>query len=316
MSKILITGGAGYLGSILCEELLKSHDFIGVEKVTVLDNLLYKQDGLFPFSANKRFEFVYGDVRNTDLLGKLLQNHDVVIPLAAIVGMPACKKDKALATDVNLGQIQFITGNCPFGTKVIYPDTNSVYGTPKDGKIITEESEINIISHYADTKYRAEKEVLAYGGIALRLATVFGSSYRFRKDLLVNDFVLRAVTDKFIVLFEANFKRNYVHVRDVADAFITMMVDYDQWKGHVFNLGLSENYSKLELCQKIKEHVPEFVIKTDEFAKDPDKRNYEISNEKILKTGWKADHDLDFGIDELIKGYKILTNANTKYTNL
>ena len=317
--RVLITGGAGYLGTVLCEQLLARSEELGIEYITAYDNLLYKQDGLFPLLTNPKLKFVFGDVREwTDKLRNLVSQHDVIIPLAAIVGMPACNRSPQTAEEVNYSHIANI---CAFiqhtDTKILYPDTNSLYGTTDGLQMITEESPVKPISIYGTTKYKAEQEVLKIGGIAFRLATVFGTSYRFRKDLLVNDFVLKAVTDKYVVLFESHFKRNYIHVRDVIDAFILMIQNYNSYRGQVFNVGLSSaNLSKLELCETIKKHIPEFVIKQDEFAKDFDKRNYIVSNEKLESAGWKPKRDLDFGIQELIKAYEVLKNSNTKYTNL
>jgi nucleoside-diphosphate-sugar epimerase len=311
---ILITGGAGYVGSVLTEQLLQRND---VSKVIVFDNLMYKQDGVFAFAHHPKFEFVWGDVRDYEKLEKYLAQADVVIPLAAIVGFPACERDRRLAQDVNANHVKFIARNHRWATKLIYPNTNSGYGVGKDDQRCTEETPLNPISVYGVTKCEAERWILDVGGISLRLATVFGTSYRFRKDLLVNDFVLKALTDKYVVLFESHFKRNYIHVRDVVRAFEHMIGSYAINKGKAFNVGLSSaNLSKLELCQAIQKHVPNFVIKTDEFSKDMDKRNYIVSNDKIEKAGWAPAYDLDYGIKELIKGYGILINSNTKYTNL
>jgi nucleoside-diphosphate-sugar epimerase len=316
--KILITGGAGYLGTVLCEQLLARAEELGVEKITVLDNLLYKQDGLFPLLTHPKLEFIFMDVREYGKLKKLVDQSDVIIPLAAIVGMPACDRNSQAAWEINCQHIKAI---CVWvegrGKKIIYPDTNSLYGSTDGLQMITEESPIAPISVYGKSKYEAEKAVLAAGGIAFRLATVFGTSYRFRKDLLVNDFVLKAITDKYIVLFESHFKRNFIHIRDVVDAFILMIQNYEKYQGQVFNVGLgSANLSKLELCEAIKKHIPDFVIKQDEFAKDFDKRNYIVSNTKLEAMGWSPKRDLDFGIKELIKSYEIIKNSNTKYTNL
>jgi nucleoside-diphosphate-sugar epimerase len=316
---ILITGGSGYIGTILCEVLLSKSEELNIEYITVFDNLMYKQDGLFPLLSNKKLRFVYGDVRNTSKLIKLADEHDIIIPLAAIVGAPACNLNPSVAEDINFKHIKNICDNVSKNKIIIYPDTNSLYGTTDGLQVITENSPINPISVYGITKYEAEKSVLEFGGIAFRLATVFGTSYRFRKDLLVNDFVLKAIIDKYIVLFESHFKRNFIHVRDVANAFIHMIKNYDKYKGEVFNVGLSSaNLSKLELCEAIQKHVPDFVIKTDEFSKDLDKRNYIVSNDKLESTKWCPEYDLDYGINELISGYELLKHGSnlTGYTNL
>jgi len=311
---VLITGGAGYIGSKLVQALA---DHYQVNKITVYDNLMYKQDGLFSLLANPKINFVYGDVREEKKLNNYVQEADVIIPLAAIVGFPACDKDPDTANKINNLHVQFIVKNARKDTKIIYPNTNSGYGVGEDGVHCTELTPLNPISVYGITKCAAEKSVIDNGGISFRLATVFGTSPRFRKDLLVNSFVLKALTDKYIVLFESHFKRNYIHVNDVVKAFILMIHDYDKYKGEAFNVGLSTaNLSKLELCEKIKEQIPDFVITTNEFSQDLDKRNYIVSNDKLEATGWIPDYNLDYGIQELIKAYPILINTDTKYTNL
>ena len=312
MKKILITGGAGYLGSILVDRLLNS----GYE-VTVLDNLMYNQTSLIHYSYNKNFNFIYGDVRDIELLNKIVPTFDAIIPLAAIVGFPACDRDKVLATAVNYQHVKTI---CDLvggtSTRVIYPNTNSGYGIGENGEC-TEESPLNPISHYGVTKVLAEREVLAIGGISIRLATVFGSSPRMRMDLLVNEFVYKALTDKYITIFEKNFKRNYIHIRDVAKTFEYMLENYEKFSGDVFNVGLSSaNLTKAELVEKIKEFVPNFAITYSDFYEDPDKRDYLGSNAKIESTGWKPDWSLEDGIEELIKTYTILIqDLSSKYRN-
>ena len=312
MQKVLITGGAGYLGSVLTEVLLSK----GFE-VTVLDNLSYKQISLTSFCHNTNFNIVVGDVRDCQLLSELVKTHDIVIPLAAIVGMPACKKDPNLTVAVNYEQIRNIVDFASSGQKILVPNTNSQYGS--SDTIITEESPFNPLSLYAQTKCDAEKAVLDSGnGISLRLATVFGVSYRQRMDLLVNDFVYRAFTDEYLVLFESHFLRNYVHVRDVAKAFVHLIENYALCNNNAFNIGLtSANMSKLQLAQKIKEYVPNLVIVEEQFKEDFDKRNYVISNKKLEKTGWSCDFSLDAGIQELLQAYKIIHNFKNKdFTNL
>jgi nucleoside-diphosphate-sugar epimerase len=317
MNNVLITGGAGYIGTVLVETLLKYSDQLKIRKIIVYDNLMYKQDGLFPLCANDKIEFIYGDVRDQNKLFKYL-SVDTIIPLAGIVGFPACDRDKRLAEDINANQIKFIVENTNKDVKIILPNTNSGYGIGKSDKFCTEETLLNPISTYGITKCLGEKYALESGkAVSLRLATVFGTSYKFRKDLLVNDFVLKALTDKYIVLFESHFKRNYIHIRDVAEVFVRIMGNFDLYKNNVYNVGLSNaNLSKLELCEKIKEYVPDLVIKQDEFNKDLDKRNYIVSNDKLESTGWKPKYSLDYGIKELIKSYPIIINSNTKYTNL
>jgi len=312
MEKVLITGGAGYLGSTLTEVLLSKGC-----AVTVLDNLTYKQLSLTSFCHNKNFNLVVGDVRDATLLFNLVESHDTIIPLAAIVGMPACKKDPQLTKDVNYEQIVDIVNFMHTSQKLLVPNTNSQYGS--SDTIITEESPFNPLSLYAQTKCDAEKAVLESGnGISLRLATVFGVSYRQRMDLLVNDFVYRAFTDEFLVLFESHFLRNYVHVRDVAKAFIHLIENYESCNKNAFNVGLtSANMSKLQLAQKIKEYVPNLVIIEEQFKEDFDKRNYVVSNEKLENTGWSCDFSLDAGIQELLSAYKMISNFKNKdFTNL
>lgn len=312
MIKVLITGGAGYLGSTLSEYLLSKG-----YHVTVLDNLLYKQLSLLHLFKNENFKFVLGDVRDTIKLVELVKKSDVIIPLAAIVGMPACKQNPQLAVDVNFKQIEDIALVLRPNQKLILPNTNSQYGSSPN--IITEESPFKPLSLYAQTKCEAETLVLEKSkGIALRLATVFGVSPRMRQDLLVNDFVYKSVVDGYLVLFEAHFKRNYIHVQDIARTFEFMIENYDQCKGQAFNVGLSSaNLSKLELAETIKKHVPSLVIKQDEFKEDFDKRNYIVSNDKIEKLGWKPLYDLDYGITQLIDAYQMtIIHNNRNFTNL
>ena len=312
MNKVLITGGAGYLGSTLAEHLLDNG-----YAVTVLDNLNFKQLSLLHLFKRDNFKFHLGDVRNTELLLKLVHDHDVIIPLAAIVGMPACKANPELAVDVNFKHIDNIVKVLRDDQKLIIPNTNSQYGS--SDTIITEDSPFKPLSLYAKTKCDAEDSVLGNGnGIALRLATVFGVSPRMRQDLLVNDFVYKSVVDGYLVLFEAHFKRNYIHVQDIAQTFRFMIENYDSCKGQAFNVGLSTaNLSKLELAEKIKEHLPNLVIKQDEFKEDFDKRNYIVSNEKIENLGWSPKYDLDYGIKQLIEAYQfVITVNNRNFTNL
>ena len=309
--KILITGGAGYLGSTLAGHLLNFH------QVTVFDNLMYKQTSLLHLFKEQNFKFVKGDVRDREKLQALVKDHDVIIPLAAIVGMPACKENPQLAIDVNYQHIVNIVDVLRDNQQLIIPNTNSQYGS--SDQIITEESPFKPLSLYAQTKCDAEDYVLKKGnGIVLRLATVFGVSPRMRQDLLVNDFVYKSVVDGYLVLFEAHFKRNYIHVLDIARTFNFMIDNYENCKGQVFNVGLSTaNLSKLELAEKIKEYIPNLVIKQEEFREDFDKRNYIVSNEKIENQGWQPLYDLDYGIKQLIEAYPIVVSHNNRsFTNL
>ena len=310
--KVLITGGAGYLGSNLTRHLLEAG-----YTVTVLDNLMYDQVTLLHLFSNPKFQFELGDVRDKKLLQELVGLHDVIIPLAAIVGMPACKANPELTVAVNYQQVADIVEVLRDDQKLILPNTNSQYGS--SDSIITEESPFNPLSLYAKTKCDAENTMLAKGnGVSLRLATVFGVSPRMRTDLLVNDFVYKSVVDGYLVLFEAHFKRNYIHVQDIARTFQFIIENYDKCKGHAFNVGLSTaNLSKLELAEKIKSHIPSLVIKQDDFKEDFDKRNYIVSNEKLEALGWKPIYDLDYGIKQLMSAYKIVINKNNQnFTNL
>jgi nucleoside-diphosphate-sugar epimerase len=317
--KVLITGGAGYLGSVLTEYLYqygKQYHFGGIEKLTIYDNLMYNQTSVINQVHRKNFEFVHGDVRNHEQLLPYIEDADVIIPLAAIVGFPACERDKDLATAINFTHVKFICDNLKEGQRIIYPNTNSGYGIGENGEC-TEESPLNPISHYGVTKVNAEKEVLKAGGISLRLATVFGSSPRMRMDLLVNEFVYKALTDKYITIFEKNFVRNYIHIRDVAHAFYFSLTNYDKMGGNAFNVGLSDaNLSKQQLVEKIKEYVPDFAITYSDYYEDPDKRDYIVSNKKIENLGWQPRYSLDDGIEELIKTYTILiSDLSSKYRN-
>lgn len=310
--RVLITGGAGYLGSILVGSLLDKK-----YKVTVIDNLAYKQQSLTSYCYNKDFTFIKGDIRNITTLVNL-KDFDIIIPLAAIVGMPACDNNPELATEVNLEQIITIVEKTSKDQQLIIPNTNSQYGSSEN--IITEESPFKPLSHYAKTKCHAETAVIDSdrSGVALRLATVFGLSPRMRLDLLVNDFVYRAVTDKLLVLFQSSFKRNYIHVRDIANTFLFVIENYDKCVGEPFNVGLSTaNLSKLELAQSIKKYIPELVIIEEEFTEDFDKRNYIVSNEKLENLGWRPKFTIEDGIVELIKGYELITTFKNKdFTNL
>lgn len=300
--KILITGGAGYLGSVITAKLL---DY-GYQ-VTVLDKLLFNQTSLLQHTSNPNFKFIYGDVRNESLLEKLCKDADVIIPLAAIVGFPACASDPQLAKEINFKQIVNIIRFAQH-KKILYPNTNSGYGIGEGQTECTEESPLNPISVYGQTKCDAENFLRSMTtAITFRLATVFGVSSRMRTDLLVNDFVYKSITDKYIVVFERNFKRNFIHVEDVASAFLFMIENYDNYKGEVFNVGLSDaNLSKQELLEKIQTHVKDFAVSYNDYYEDPDKRDYIVSNAKIEETGWKPKWDLDMGIKQLIQGYQMI----------
>jgi nucleoside-diphosphate-sugar epimerase len=300
---VLVTGGAGYLGSILCSHLLE-RGF----RVTVLDNLSFGEQSLFHLCAEPRFEFVHGDVRDEQLVRRLSCEADILIPLAAIVGAPACDRDPALARSVNLDAIRHLLSCRSPRQLVVFPTTNSGYGTKSGHAYCTEETPLEPISLYGQTKVQAEAAVLqSPNTITLRLATVFGTSPRMRLDLLVNHFVHEAVTRRAIVLFEKDFKRNYVHIRDVADCFLHCIAHADRMAGRPYNVGLdSANLSKEELANKIRRHVRDLTILVAELGRDPDQRNYIVSSQRLCDAGFVARRSLDEGIHELIKGYQML----------
>ena len=307
MARILVTGGAGYIGSVLTPMLLREG-----HEVTVLDSFLYRQTSLIDCCGNDAFRILRGDCRDEALVSRALDGQEFVIPLAAIVGFPACDNDRTAAKTVNQDAVEMLLRLKAPEQKVIFPCTNSGYGLGQGQTYCTEESPISPITLYGRTKMAAEAAVLASGNaVAFRFATLFGASARMRTDLLVNDFVYRAVFDRTLVVFEGTFMRNYLHVRDAANAFLFAIDHFDEMKGQTFNCGLSDaNLSKLELCEKIKEHVPSFVYLQAPVGEDPDKRNYLISNEKIERLGYRTQYSLDFGIEELLKVYAILKKSS------
>jgi nucleoside-diphosphate-sugar epimerase len=306
-----VTGGAGYIGSIMVPQLIDEG-----HQVTVIDNYMYKQSSLSELVLNKKFKLEIGDVRDLELIKKHLVSNDIVIPLAAIVGAPACKKNPNEATSINkdsiLSLFKFVSSN----QLVIMPTTNSAYGSGNENNYCDEESPLNPLSLYAKDKVYVEQELTQLNNwISFRLATVFGLSPRMRLDLLVNNFVYRALIDKFIVLFEGHFKRNYIHVRDVANAFKFAINNSGKMNNNIFNVGLTEaNISKIELCKEIRKFVPDFVIKEEEFTKDPDQRNYIVSNSKIENLGFETQISLENGLQELVTGIQIFKNF--PHTNL
>jgi nucleoside-diphosphate-sugar epimerase len=302
--KILITGGAGYLGSVITGKMLNAGN-----EVVVLDKLIFNQTSLLVYTSNPNFRFIHGDVRNASLFEKLCNEADVIIPLAAIVGFPACDAEPELAEEINFNQISNIVRfTKDKGKKILYPNTNSGYGIGVGQTECTEESPLNPISIYGKTKCHAEDLLKSStDAIIFRLATVFGVSPRMRTDLLVNDFTYKAITDKYIVVFEKNFKRNFIHIQDVANVFLFMLENYEKYKGEIYNVGLTTaNLSKQELLEKIQNHVKNFAVSYNDYYEDPDKRDYIVSNAKIESTGWSPEWDIDRGIKELIMGYQMI----------
>lgn len=303
--KIAITGGAGYIGSVLVPELLR----LGHE-VSVLDNFYFGQASLLDCCADKNFSITRGDARDRQTVEKFIDDADFILPLAALVGFPLCDYDKIAAKSTNLDAILMLLELRKPEQKIIFPCTNSGYGTSDGSIYCTEDTPLVPISLYGTTKVEAERAVLKSGNsLTFRFATVFGASPRMRLDLLVNDFVYRAVNDRTMIIFEGHFKRNFIHIRDVVGAYVHAIKNFDAMKGKAYNCGLSDaNLSKVELCEKIKEHIPQFTFFESEYNKDPDKRNYIVSNERLESTGWKPKYSLDDGIEELIKTYSIIKN--------
>lgn len=308
---ILVTGGAGYIGSTLVPNLLQAG-----HKVTVLDNFMFKQTSLHHVCHHQNFNVVKGDIRVESTIAPLLKKADIVIPLAALVGAPLCNMDPVGASTINHDAILLMLKLMSKEQLVIMPTTNSAYGTGDENNFCTEESPLRPISLYAKEKVKVEQSLMEReNAISFRLATVFGMSPRMRLDLLVNDFTYRAVYDKFIVLFESSFKRNYIHVRDIARVFLHGIDNFNSMKGEIYNVGLSDaNVSKKELCERIKKQCSDFVIIDAPVGADPDQRNYIVSNKKIEATGFKTSMSLDDGIAELVKGYTMM--KNTQYSNV
>ncbi|MFN5514567.1 MAG: NAD-dependent epimerase/dehydratase family protein [Cyanobacteriota bacterium] len=304
--KILITGGAGYIGSVLTPALLAAG-----HEVTVLDSFMFGQNSLTDCCHYETFQVVRGDCRNEKLITSLLEDAEAIIPLAALVGAPLCSRDQIGTQTINQDAVEMLCRLARPEQKILMPVTNSGYGIGEAGKFCTEESPLRPLSLYGTTKVAAEKAVLEWGNsITFRLATVFGMSPRMRVDLLVNDFVYRAVYDRAVVIFEGHFKRNYIHIRDVAKVFLHGLDNFETMKGKAYNVGLEDaNLSKLELCAEIQKYLPNFVYLEAPIGEDPDKRDYIVSNQRILATGFTPDWSLGRGIRELIKGYTILRNS-------
>ena len=298
--KILVTGGSGYIGSVLVDYLLNEHE------VYVLDKFNRNNPSLANYCSNKKFlHIIKGDVRDKITIKEALKKVDLVIPLAALVGAPLCKQDPINAQSTNFDAIKLLVENLSKDQKLIFPTTNSGYGISKDNELCTEESPLNPISLYGKSKCDAESLILNSGnGITFRLATVFGMSPQMRLDLIVNDFVYRALFDSALIIFEGSFRRNFIHIKDVSRAFMHGVENYDLMNNEPYNVGLSSaNLTKIQLCEQIKKHLPTFTYLESKIGEDPDKRDYLVSNEKIEKTGFKPNFTLDDGIQELIKGY-------------
>ena len=301
--KVLVTGAAGYLGSVLVGELLEAG-----HEVLALDNFRYRQSSLLGYCGHERFEVIRGDARDRELMAKCIRDADVVLPLACLTGAPLCQQDPVGSRTTNLDAVVMLLELRSRQQRIIFPNTNSGYGIGEEGRFCTEETPLRPISLYGRQKVEAERRLLDAGNvITFRFATLFGVSPRMRLDLLVNDFVYRAVTDRCVVLFEAHFKRNYLHVRDAARVFLHAMDNYEKMVDQPFNVGLSDaNLSKWELCEEIKKQLPEFYFTVHELGEDPDKRDYIVSNAKIEATGFRPRYSLQWGIAELIKAYAFL----------
>lgn len=301
--QILVTGGAGYLGSVLVPGLLElGHD------VKVLDNFMYRQASLNHICWHPKFSIEKGDIRIKQTVQRLMADADVIIPLAALVGAPLCDTDPVGARSINRDAIIMMLDMLAQDQIVLMPTTNSAYGTGDEDNFCDEKSPLRPISQYAREKVEIEARLLEHrNAVSLRLATVFGMSPRMRIDLLVNDFVYRAVHDSCVVLFESGFRRNYIHVRDVRGAFIHTLANFDVMKGEIYNVGLSEaNISKKDLCEKIRHQLPKFCFVDAPIGHDPDQRNYVVSNKKIESTGFQTEVSLESGISELIKGFTMI----------
>ena len=309
---ILVTGGAGYIGSVLVPILLKNK-----HSVTVLDNFLFNQNSLQNLNKTNNIEIIKGDVRDKIIFKELISKADLIIPLAALVGAPLCDKYPKEAKEVNLDSISYLNSQLSKDQKIILPVSNSGYGIGTPGEFCTEESPLNPISLYGRTKVESESIIMEReNSVSFRLATVFGMSPRMRIDLLVNYFVNKAITDKKIEIFEGNFKRNYVHINDVAEVFNFTINNFNKMKSNTFNFGLENaNFSKIELAEKIKHHVENFEIIISENGSDPDKRDYIVSNKKILQRGYIFKKDLDSGIIELLSGLPTLSKDKS-YSNV
>ncbi len=309
MQHILVTGGAGYIGSVMVPLLLEEGFF-----VTVLDSLLYTPTSLLCCFASPHFRFIKGEVQNEPLLAHLVEEADIILPLAALVGAPICQASPSLAKLVNYDAIELILRYMTKEKKIVFPNSNSGYGLGQNNLFCTEKTPLNPVSLYGKLKVDIEKKLLqTKQAVSLRLATVFGISPRMRLDLLVNDFTFRACHDKVLVLFEEHFKRNYIHVKDVARAFLFAIQNFDRMRAEAFNVGLSSaNLSKKELAETIQRYVPDLYIHSAPIGKDPDQRNYIVSNEKLESLGWAPTKTLEEGIQEMVFAYPLLKRSEFK----
>ena len=309
--EILVTGGAGYLGSVLVPRLLEAG-----HKVTVLDSLFYSQRSLLGVAGHPNFRFERGDARDEQTLRTLLRSADFIVPLAALVGAPACEALPDLASSLNLGAIERLIRLRDPSQGVVFPTTNSGYGTTSGEVYCTEETPLNPISIYGRTKVAAEEALLEAGNaVTLRLATVFGVSPRMRLDLLVNTFVYEAVTRGYLMVYEKAYKRNYVHIADVADCILFCLEHHDRMGDEAYNVGLDEaNHSKESLALLVKEQVPKCAVFFSETGKDPDQRNYIVSNAKLFEQGFTATRSVQQGITELLRAYRMLA-IDTEFRN-
>lgn len=310
--KVLVTGGAGYVGSVLVPALLREG-----WQVTVLDNFMYRQSSLLDCCHDPGLAVVRGDVRDERVLSERIRGMDALLPLACLTGAPLCDREPIQAREVNLKAVRSCIRLRSRSQRILFPTTNSGYGIGELGAHCTEESPLRPVSLYGRLKVEAEQAVLEAGnGLTFRLATAFGVSPRMRLDLLVNDFVHRAVTDGFLVLFQGHFRRNFIHVRDIAGAFVHGLKNFDSMQGRPYNVGLSEaNLSKRQLCEEIRKQVPRFYFTEAEVGEDPDQRDYVVSNERIEQTGFRTTVSLAEGIAELIKGYQVI-RARDGYANV
>jgi nucleoside-diphosphate-sugar epimerase len=309
--KILITGAGGYIGSMLSDQLVRQ----GYD-VLAIDTMKYSKSSLNHLFFYDNFKYINADVTSVSVLKKYIKNADFIIPLAALVGAPICEKNKREATAVNFTQIKIILKFIKKNQKIIYLNSNSGYGVGEKNKYCTEDSPLNPISHYGATKVQSEQYIINNfkNFVCFRLATVFGYSYRMRTDLIVNYYINEAIIKKNLEIFEPHFRRNFIHVKDVVRAIQFAIENFNKVKGQIYNLGLSNaNITKLELAKKIKKVIPKLKIKIISGKKDPDQRDYFVSNKKIEKRGFKARLSLERGINEVYQSLKLHNDYKNNY---